>query len=114
MSLNLGIGFIHQKTSNINHSFNESNQIKFSDEENDVEGTKLVNDGPGEYHTNVKPCKTRKVPIIHSDYDILLDNKINDEGELIIFTLLANIETINYDGEMKIEVCMKTLIEELK
>ena len=49
-----------------------------------------------------------------TDCEITPDDAVNDEGELIHFALLADVEPINYKEALKTNVWKNAMIEELQ
>lgn len=105
---------MEKKTSDLNHYFIGHDQSEQLNEDNDVKGTQEVNDILGDTQTHLRLQRTRKVPIIHLDSELLSDIASSDEGELIHFSLLVDVKLINYKDAMKSDVQRNVVIDELK
>lgn len=102
---------MEKKTSDLNHYFIGHDQSEQLNEDNDVKGTQEVNDILGDTQTHLRLQRTRKVPIIHLDSELLSDIASSDEGELIHFSLLVDVKLINYKDAMKSDVQRNVVID---
>ncbi|MCI34518.1 hypothetical protein A2U01_0055738, partial [Trifolium medium] len=48
-----------------------------------------------------RPQRTRQAPAMLNDYEVTSDSAVNDEGELIQFSLLADSEPIHFKDALK-------------
>lgn len=86
---------------NHNHGFLEHENSEESYEENSDEGTEVANNEPIKIQTIVRPQRTKQVSNRLADFKILFNSSVINEGGLIRFDMLVDIEPINYDKEMK-------------
>jgi len=75
-----------------------------SDESEGEEDHDVVENDPYEIRAPARPQRNRQAPIRVNDYDIILDNVVNDGGDLIHFAILAYSEPINYKEALKTDV----------
>lgn len=47
------------------------------------------------------------------DCEVIVNNKVTEDGDLVHFSKLADVESINYNEALKNEGCKTTMIEEL-
>jgi len=66
-----------------------------SDESEGEEDHKVIADDQEETIVPARPQRNRQAPVRLTDCEIKYDDAVNDEGDLIHFALLADVEPIN-------------------
>ena len=64
--------------------------------------------------TSRRPVRQKQIPARLNDYEIMTDSAVNDEGDVVHFTLLAEIEPVNFEEAVKNYKWLGAMKEEIR